>query len=73
MREVRSPNPNPDPDPNPKPKPKPNPNPNQVPIHRNQYRKSALQFFPSSSHCLLVTEFNDDGSEGSEEEEAAEG
>ena len=44
-----------------------------MPIHRNQYRKSALQFFPSSSHCLLVTEFNDDGSEGSEEEEAAEG
>ena len=43
-----------------------------MPIHRNQYRKSALQFFPSSSHCLLVTEFNDDGSEGSEEE-AAEG
>jgi hypothetical protein len=39
----------------------------KVPIHRNQYRKSALQFFPSSTHCLLVTEFNDDGSdEGSE-------
>ena len=38
----------------------------KVPIHRNQYRKSALQFFPSSKHCLLVTEFNDDGSEGSE-------
>ena len=44
-----------------------------MPIHRNQYRKSALQFFPSSSHCLLVTEFNDDGSEGSEEGGAAEG
>lgn len=40
----------------------------KVPIHRNQYRKSALQFFPSSKHCLLVIEFNDDGSEGSEGE-----
>ena len=38
----------------------------KVPIHKNQHRKSALQFFPSSRHCLLVTEFNEEGSDGSE-------
>ena len=38
----------------------------KVPIHKNQYRKSALQFFPSARHCLLVVEFNDEGSEGSD-------
>ncbi len=33
----------------------------KVPIHKNQYLKSALQFFPSSRHCLLVMEFAEDG------------
>ena len=35
----------------------------KVPIHKNQYRKSALQFFPSKRHCLLVMEFAEEGSE----------
>ena len=39
----------------------------KVPIHKNQYRKSALQFFPSMRHCLLVMEFNED--EGDDEED----
>ena len=33
----------------------------KVPIHKNQYLKSALHFFPSSRHCLLVMEFAEDG------------
>lgn len=32
----------------------------KVPIHKNQYAKSALHFFPSKRHCLLVMEFDDD-------------
>ena len=31
----------------------------KVPVHKNQYGKSALHYFPSKRHCLLVMEFHD--------------
>ena len=43
----------------------------KIPIHKNQYIKSAVQFFPSKQHNLIVTEFANEGSgsDSSDDEE----
>lgn len=35
----------------------------KVPVHKNQYTKTALHFFPSKRHCLLVMEFDEGASD----------